>query len=668
MLTSRGWTFLFFVLLQATIGLLISDRVGPVIAVIGFALLAWFLVEWFVFRMRMQFAVKKLRIRRTIRADNRQVPIVWTGQVFDVDVELLLDSRVALPYLTFQDRPPSGCERVAGRDDRTTRLTSDEVVFVNYSLRCPVPGEIRFEGVRVQIADNQGFFYHRTFLRQPATYLVLPPLADAEGNRRTNKSHNILPPPGLHRLKQAGGGSELHDLRDYRPGDPPKMIAWKTSARRDRLITKEFESDVPIRCTLFVDVSQSVRIGPPRETMLNQVTTIASGVSQAALADRDHVGLVLFDDKETEILPPARTSRHLIELLHRLARANSAAPVSPAGDIDDLMQLANPLAHELYPELMDRRVNSLPLSMFWEPILDYRKSWLMLIPLLPILLFFGWASALLLCLYFLHQPQWFAAIFEPGFRLMQATGNIFYTLLAISGAALLAMLIWFFHGLSGQFPPWYAMKMRRKRLASVICALDRAPVGMEVRYLYDDALFAERLQRFLAEHHRRYPVRMHDEHGHYLFRSEAKLDVLARALLRSVAHCRDNELFVILADLFELQDDLHPLISAIRVAVARHHQIMVICPWMPGIPALDEKMDADERAMRIRDYAVSSGFRGIEAQLFRQLVERYQKAFLVLRHEFSKSGVLMVRAMQQESIRLILHRMDRLRGVRARRR
>ena len=39
------------------------------------------------------------------------------------------------------------------------------------------------------------------------------------------------------------------------PGDPPRTIAWKVSARRDRLITKEFESEVPVRCTLFLDTS-----------------------------------------------------------------------------------------------------------------------------------------------------------------------------------------------------------------------------------------------------------------------------------------------------------------------------------------------------------------------------------------------------------------------------
>lgn len=37
-------------------------------------------------------------------------------------------------------------------------------------------------------------------------------------------------------------GTELHHLRDYRPGDPMRQIAWKSSARNDRLLVREYES------------------------------------------------------------------------------------------------------------------------------------------------------------------------------------------------------------------------------------------------------------------------------------------------------------------------------------------------------------------------------------------------------------------------------------------
>ena len=106
-----------------------------------------------------------------------------------------------------------------------------------------------------------------------STGVLLPPhvhpgssevsrIATAHGDRRKARGVEAaqhFPPPGVHRLKRPGGGSELLDLRDYMPGDPPKMIAWKPSARKDKLFTKEFESEVPVRCTLFVDASESTR-------------------------------------------------------------------------------------------------------------------------------------------------------------------------------------------------------------------------------------------------------------------------------------------------------------------------------------------------------------------------------------------------------------------------
>ncbi len=40
---------------------------------------------------------------------------------------------------------------------------------------------------------------------------------------------------------QHSAGDELAMLRDYRPSDPRRRIAWKASARHDTLLVKEFE-------------------------------------------------------------------------------------------------------------------------------------------------------------------------------------------------------------------------------------------------------------------------------------------------------------------------------------------------------------------------------------------------------------------------------------------
>ncbi len=48
----------------------------------------------------------------------------------------------------------------------------------------------------------------------------------------------------------AGDGEQFHGLRKYRPGDALKSIAWKSSARHDKLLTREYESPQQEACEL----------------------------------------------------------------------------------------------------------------------------------------------------------------------------------------------------------------------------------------------------------------------------------------------------------------------------------------------------------------------------------------------------------------------------------
>src|SRR5438034_8167603 len=302
MLTSRGWWFLVVVLAVTALGVL---RGLPTLAVLGLTLLLWFLGEWLLFAVRRRVTVRKLHVFRELRTERGPVDTLWAGQTFEVQVELRVEGGGKLPYVSVSDRVPFGAEHIAGETERDGQLRRDQGLRLTYSVRCPAVGRIRFEGLRVQLADLQGFFHHAAFVRGVVLYRVLPVMASTAGQSASIKRHNLLPPPGIHRLHQAGSGSELLDLRDYLPGDPPKTIAWKVSARRDRLITKEFESEVPLRCTLFLDTSSSVRIPSPvdsrgkRRTQdeerraprsantwkpLDQLVEVAAGVVRSSLA------------------------------------------------------------------------------------------------------------------------------------------------------------------------------------------------------------------------------------------------------------------------------------------------------------------------------------------------------------------------------------------------
>ena len=371
------------------------------------------------------------------------------------------------------------------------------------------------------------------------------------------------------------------------------MIAWKPSARRDKLITKEFETEVPIRCTLFVDASQSVRLGPPGKNALARLVQIAASAAQAALANRDNVGLALFDERSIALVRPARGKRHLIDLLRRLGEVGRLPPAAGQTDMESLLQLAYPFAQEVYPELMDPGLN--------------RHSWL-----LPILF---------------PKPEYLRKL---------TLGD--------------AMFPW----LRRLAPAAWQHAARRKRLAAVLALrLGTGPGGLSV-LMEDDDYFGSALQQFLAEHQVPYPVPLYDWRGKYLFASAEKIDVLATALLRAVRRGHDNELFVLLVDLYDLNDRLEPLRQAIRVALGRHHRVIVVCPWPPDMPPPGDAPEPRRPGQTALDRLRSA------------VVIRYHAAYEAVRHDLGRIGVPVINAARGEAVQLILDRMEQLRvaGIR----
>ena len=268
--------------------------------------------------------------------------------MYEVVTRLTCRSRVSLPWVWIGERIPLAGRFVEGTNQGQGRLSRDRPVELAYSLACPAAGRLCFDGLRVQIADLQGFFQSVMFIRQFQIFRVYPALVDSKGYSPSTKRHNVLPILGTHRHRRPGSGSELLDFRDYLPGDPPKMIAWKASARRDRLMTKELESEVPVRCTLFVDVSSSVRVGKAGENVLARLIEIAATVVQASAAAKDLTGLCLSRNAGWEHRSgPARGSAHVHRILGELADVADLPLQTEHVALDRLLPLAFALRRNL---------------------------------------------------------------------------------------------------------------------------------------------------------------------------------------------------------------------------------------------------------------------------------------------------------------------------------
>jgi hypothetical protein len=373
-----------------------------------------------------------------------------------------------------------------------------------------------------------------------------------------------------------------------------------------------------------------------------RLAEVGAAIAQAASAHRDLVGLTVFDEETAAVTAPARTRIHTVELLRKLGEAAARLPDPGQTNADLLARAALPLAEELYPDLLRQDVNSRPWRMYWRPIADSRWLWVVLALLcLPALLVRpAGIEALARAVNALSRDGW-SVFAKLGLALL-----LFFLPLLLAGG------IWFVHGVRGLLPPYRARLARRKPLAALFALLDdTGPAAIE-RFVADDELFAARATRFLLEHRVRLPLVLYDKHGRYRFRSEGKIAVLAASLLRAVGRARDNELYVLLADLTELGRDVQPLVNAATVARARHHQVLVIVPWPADVPTEERRQPGGVK---------------IGALVRSVLAARYQRGFAELRTELARAGATVIRVTDGDPVRLVLERLNQLRGARIRR-
>ena len=97
---------------------------------------------------------------------------------------------------------------------------------------------------------------------------------------------------GSHVTAQRGDGIEFADLRPFLPGDRPRSINWRATARRGALMVNQRHPERATDVVLFLDSFLDVR-GPASST-LDQAVGAAASLAAAYLRQRDRVGLVSF--------------------------------------------------------------------------------------------------------------------------------------------------------------------------------------------------------------------------------------------------------------------------------------------------------------------------------------------------------------------------------------
>jgi uncharacterized protein (DUF58 family) len=161
-------------------------------------------------------------------------------------------------------------------------------------------GSSAWPPLRTRSAGPLGLAWWPRQVGCPASVRVLP---DLFRNAGEVKGVSAL---GSQASIDTGAGAEVLRLRDYRAGDPPRVIDWKATVRADRLISREFSHDDGLQIVIAIDAGRSSALRAGSLDRFGHYVNIAARLAQFAAERDDLVGLVIYADRPLAALPPAR--------------------------------------------------------------------------------------------------------------------------------------------------------------------------------------------------------------------------------------------------------------------------------------------------------------------------------------------------------------------------
>jgi len=212
---------------------------------------------------------------------------------------------------------------------------------------CRRRGQFTLGPMTLSSGDPLGLFRLKRELKATSSIVIYPAIIPIP---------SFVPPlgqlPGGDAVRQRTHyiTTNVASVRDYEPGDSFNRIHWRSTARRGRLIVKEFELDPTADIWVIPDMDQSVQHGqlPPEPeakdpwleilrgrksskieiepTTEEYAITIAASIAQHFVYKDRSVGMIAYAQGR-EVLQPDRRHRQLTKILETLAMIRATGDV-----------------------------------------------------------------------------------------------------------------------------------------------------------------------------------------------------------------------------------------------------------------------------------------------------------------------------------------------------
>lgn len=331
-----GWMIFFLALAVGGVGMAATGALLYIRLVYLGAMVL--LVAWVWAQVSLR-GVRLLRQARSLRAS--------VGDIFEETIEVSNSTRLPRLFLEIENESPlpqaAGSRlitMVGGKENRAylarTWLTSR--------------GAFPLGPTTLRSGDPFGFFLARKTFPAADSLLVLPPIIPLSD---FPSPPGMLPGGKAIRRKAYEVTPHASGAREYVTGDPLKRIHWPSTARRGRLMVKEFEQDPQAELWIFLDAQAGIQAEQKSEvepvwndwmfirrpkiklaaSTIEYGACIAASLAHYFIEQRRAVGLVTNGPVYT-VIPAERSERQESKVLETLAFVSGEGKLSLASLVD----------------------------------------------------------------------------------------------------------------------------------------------------------------------------------------------------------------------------------------------------------------------------------------------------------------------------------------------
>lgn len=196
-----------------------------------------------------------------------------------------------------------------------------------YHVRPLRRGDYRFGNLNLRWRGPLGFVMRQGQVLAAGPVKVYPNLLDV---RRYDLMlrQNRLQEMGLRHTRVFGEGTEFERLREYLPDDEYRRIDWKATARRNRPVTVEYQTERSQNVVAVLDTGRMMQSPVANIAKLDYVVNAVLLLAYVATGKGDKVGLMTFADDIGQFLSPHQGRGQFYRMLEMLYGVE-AEPVEP---------------------------------------------------------------------------------------------------------------------------------------------------------------------------------------------------------------------------------------------------------------------------------------------------------------------------------------------------